>query len=211
MAKTRNKCFDAFLEHNITGKRKEAMSFGNYSFHGPVMYYQGNPTTRILHNGFSKYVVMCKYSMYHIPPWATDKATCVCTPDLSVFSRYPGDWLETPEEIHGRTKYILFCQVKETVQLAYTNGVEVLCSNTHFGESYILGMLRDIKSRWNTYSKAFDLGWQEIPDLYDKEIRDVVARRKAAYLDPAAVERRERAKARSEAKKALGLAGGKKK
>lgn len=210
MSKSRKICFEAFLEHNITGKRKESMSFGNYSFHGPVMYYSGNPTTRILHNGFDKYIVMCKYSVYFIPKWAEGNVRCVCTPDISVFSHYPGDWLEDPVDIHGRTKYILFCKVKETVQLAYTKDAAVFVNNPHFGHAYILGQLRSIKDTWRKYSKAFGLGWQDIPDLYENEINDVMARRKAAFLDPAAVERRARAKARSEAKKALGLAGGKK-
>lgn len=94
----------------------------------------------------------------------------------------------------------------EEVEAASANQFEATATG---GISYQVknweGKLEKFYREWRKYGDAMLLDWGDLPDLYRNKFNNIVEAKQRAWNDPYAVERRERARARKAAKKALGV------
>lgn len=205
-----NECRAAFITWNLLGKGKESRVLGNYRYYNSVMYYQNMPSQRFVQAKDGRKHLLVRYMTSAMPDWAADKGSVsLGVPDIAVFSQFPGDWLDDPDEIHGRVKYMMLLIAEDVVNQARGLSGEYICKP---GRSF----RRDTKStmetrincqakNWRSYSDAFRLGWPRFPGLYLNQLTEIVDEKIKAYNDPASVAKRERAAARKAAKKALGV------
>lgn len=200
---------EAFFRWNLLGKGSETGSAGKCSYHGSVLYHTAVPSQRLVKSTTGRHVLVARYLHPSIPEWARTQTDFVVVPDIGVFSRFPGDWLEEPSEIHGRVKYILLLEAEDHIrQTSSINGKLLLQGNGYRGtsKSERISKMSRVYDQWLRYDTAFKLGWGPMPSFYMTKLRDLIDGKVQKYTDPEAILRRERTAARKQAKQALGVA-----
>lgn len=187
----------------LNGKGKEKHAVGKYSYDGAVFYADGTASQRLLKSKHGEWVLLCRYYATQMPDWAKTHVSTIVVPDIAVFSVYPGDWYDDAEAIHDRQKFIMLSRINaliEEVEAMHAKELEV-----EYRVKNVRDNLNKFYNNWNEYDHLFHLKWGHLPAHYMDKVETIIRTKIAAWRDPTAVMKRERAAARKAAKEALGL------
>jgi len=189
-----------WIDRNAFETTKQTGRQGNHAFIGPVYYYNNTPSHRIVwHRNGKRFGILIGY---HTGTF--EKARYNLTvPDIGVFSRFEGDMLPD-EELHPRVQWLMVNEIKEYVDQILPAKSNEDCANSKMQESYMKSF-NALVGRYDSYNAFFDLGWTGIPPSFMDRAKAMIATKGAEWNDPNAVTKRQRAKAKRAAEKALGL------
>jgi hypothetical protein len=208
MSKGYHELIARYVQWNLNGSGQDRGRYSDWSYRESRFFNQHYPIARIVSLPSGEKVRLVRSGQGN--SWHGGKLTVdgkqfhtYYVPDVGVFSLYEGDWL--PEDkMHQRTGYIMLQQVRcyAETQLERLNGKKLqergCADRTQRG-------LTLLYERFDKYSALFELGWDPLPGMYATELAEQMDRMLAAYNDPKAVIKRQRAAARTLAKKTLGL------
>jgi len=210
--------YEEFHEWNLNGKGSseggQPRRDGEW-YRGSIYYYGDDPASRYIAGPKRKKVeLIVRANVGHMSYEYREKMKAkllrLNVMDIGVFSRYDDDWV--PEaELHDRLRFLMLSRIMEFND-RYTPGLtgrqlveEQQANSYRRTEKNLRSMLKGYYKEYNDYSKHFGLNWKEPPSLYLEKLEETFADLKRVWLDPFAVAKRERQKARREASKALGL------
>jgi hypothetical protein len=174
-----------------------------YSYIGNVLYSNKWPVARLVKMPSGNYCCLTRTGAKPSVLKDSKKPNLVkwlYVPCVGAYTRFPADMI-SDEELHERIKWLCHQEAQDCVERALRIPPNLLLTG---GEDARLRQnLRSTIARYKAYSEIFDLNWKEFPDTYHNEFEGVIASRDRAYSNPKEVEKRERAKARKDAKQAL--------
>lgn len=196
---------DRWLQWNIYGTGKDKYTLGSATgrYRGNVLYYNGEPAARVVKRPHGGWCKLYKWQIGSIP--ADLKYDCMelYVSHLGVWSRFDDDQI-SDDDLHTRTQFLMVSEVVE-----YVNESIDARSDESFERKNAVDVVTRQLDIWNErykkYSDMFDLRWPDLPDAFWSQARAKAQAKHDRFMDPAAVTKRERSKARRMAMKALGL------
>jgi hypothetical protein len=187
------------------GEDQSRKSEQSYWWRGPIWYDGAIPCTRFVQGARGRWFLLTKHTGPTIRAKDFNNSySRLVVPDIGVFSRYEDDWL--PEaDMHERLRYIMLQQVREFTELRIECHTDKTIAEQPMTVSSNRAQLSQLYIKYEDYAKHFDLGWGKLPGMYMDGFDEAVRIKAGRWNDPDAVRRRERAKARKLASKALDL------
>jgi hypothetical protein len=201
-----------WLIWNARGKGKEMSplnSGGRYHYHGQVLYSHEWPVARLIRGVGKDYVCLTRSGVKPENLGGDSKlprlAMTITVPCIGAFSKFYADVLPEYEQ-HERIKWLSHLEAQEIIELAQATAPGQLVTREAHNSSRAKRManrLATVEQVYLTYRKAFGLKWPDWPGSYTDQLDDIVKAKRKEWNDPKNVEKRQRAAARREGKKAF--------
>lgn len=196
-----------WLIYNARGKGKQAFNGGRYSYHGQILYSHYWPVARLIRGASKDYYVCLTKSGVHpeqIGGTGPQLGQIINVTCIGAFSKFPADVISESEQ-HERFKWLSHLEAQDLIEKAQeTPAGQLVIKSEHQGEvgKRMAVRVAMVTTVYHNYRKAFGLDWPDFP-LYERTIMDIIHTKREEYDDPKAVEKRLRAAARREGKKAF--------
>ena len=201
-----------WLLYNARGKGKEMSplnSGGRYSYHGQILYSHEWPVARLIKGAGQDYVCLTRSGIK--PENLADKkhprlAMTITVACIGAYSRFHADVISV-EDQHERIKWLSHLEAQDLIERASSMQASQLILKEGYsstGGKKLLNRMATVEQVYTTYKNAFGLKWPDFPDYGVNLLAAIEAKRKE-YNDPKNVEKRKRAAARREGKKAFAI------
>lgn len=198
--------YSRWLSFNLNGQGKETGSVSSHRYDRSVYYYNEVPYQRFIHRDGQPPVILMINTIMTMPPVFKGKVQTIMVEDISVFSKYPDDMLDIAKT-HERSRYVMLNAMLHFVDVEVPSYSDEDCHAKTTLLARCLDRLDKLFNRYQDYSMAFGLRWPAPPQTLHGRLKDTVTTKAAKWSDPKSTEKRERARARRLADKALGLNG----
>lgn len=193
--------------HDKGKDRSDALD--RYAYRGVLLYSNDWPVARLVHAKGRRWVCLTRTGA--AAPTSSGVVgvpyvgNLVHVPCVGAFSQYEGDMLPD-DKLHDRLSWLWHAEAQGIIEKAQTwPMVKLLSTGWRQGNKTLQRDMSNVYGRYHAYRDAFDLDWPDFPGRYENALGNALALRSNEYNAPKAVEKRERAAARKEAKQALGM------
>jgi hypothetical protein len=201
---TTEQLYKRWLDFNIYGQGKLDGSSSSHRYYKSVYYFNEHPQQRIIHRRGNKPVILMINQLVYMPKAFRDLVETIYVEDLSVFSKYPDDMLDAVKA-HERQRFIMLSAMLNFVDIEVPKYSDENCFSTPHTKTRAVEFLKKRIKLYSEYSKLFDLDWPPPPPNLQERLETTIQAKAARWAEPKNAEKRERARARRLADKALGL------
>ena len=187
------------------GKSRSLGSSNKFSYDGEFLFANTWPSARLEKRPKSRQWINLTRGHFYVPASEQTNVVNVYVPCVGCFSKIAIDSNSIAEH-HVRLRWLWEAMAMDLVKQAQGMKADgLLISSWASGEEQLRRQLDEIEKHFDTYSKAFGLGWGPLPQRCRDQLNMTIERRKRTFYHEKNIAARERAAARRAGKKAFGI------